>query len=108
MLRPEGLLGLSSLTFGFTTASRIVSSTWLKIHALRLSLVGGCRPLELLNVLGEGVEGAPSSPSRAVCNPARSGGRGTTAGRRLLTPVTAATPPRLSASLSVAPISKPN
>jgi SAM-dependent methyltransferase len=53
MLRPGGLLGLSSLTFGFTTASRIVSSTWLKIHALRPSLVGGCRPLELLDVLPE-------------------------------------------------------
>jgi SAM-dependent methyltransferase len=53
MLRPGGLLGLSSLTFGFTTASRIVSWSWLKIHALRPSLVGGCRPLELLDVLPE-------------------------------------------------------
>jgi ubiquinone/menaquinone biosynthesis C-methylase UbiE len=51
MLRPGGLLGLSSLTFGFTTASRIVSWTWLKIHALRPALVGGCRPLELLHAL---------------------------------------------------------
>jgi ubiquinone/menaquinone biosynthesis C-methylase UbiE len=53
MLRPGGLLGLSTLTFGFTTASRIVSWTWLKIHALRPSLVGGCRPLELLDALPE-------------------------------------------------------
>jgi len=53
MLRPGGLVGLSSLTFGFTTASRIVSWTWLKIHALRPSLVGGCRPLELLDALPE-------------------------------------------------------
>jgi ubiquinone/menaquinone biosynthesis C-methylase UbiE len=53
MLRPGGLLGLSSLTFGFTTTSRIVSSVWLKIHALRPSLVGGCRPLKLLDVLPE-------------------------------------------------------
>jgi ubiquinone/menaquinone biosynthesis C-methylase UbiE len=53
MLRPGGLLGLSSLTFGFTTASRIFSWTWLKIHALRPSLVGGCRPLELQDVLPE-------------------------------------------------------
>jgi hypothetical protein len=53
MLRPGELLGLSSLTFGFTTASRIFSWTWLKIHALRPSLVGGCRPLELQDVLPE-------------------------------------------------------
>jgi ubiquinone/menaquinone biosynthesis C-methylase UbiE len=53
MLRPGGLLGLSSLTFGFTAASRIVSWTWLKVHALQPSLVGGCRPLELLEALPE-------------------------------------------------------
>jgi SAM-dependent methyltransferase len=51
MLEAGGLLGLSSLTFGFTAASRIVSSVWLKVHALRPSLVGGCRPLELLEAL---------------------------------------------------------
>ena len=51
MLRPAGLLGLSSLTFGFTAASRLVSRAWLRIHALRPSLVGGCRPLELLDAL---------------------------------------------------------
>jgi ubiquinone/menaquinone biosynthesis C-methylase UbiE len=53
MLRPGGLLGLSSLTFGFTVASRVVSWMWLKVHTLRPSLVGGCRPLEPLGALPE-------------------------------------------------------
>jgi SAM-dependent methyltransferase len=51
MLVPGGLLGLASLASGFTTASRIVSWMWLRVHALRPSLVGGCRPLELREVL---------------------------------------------------------
>jgi ubiquinone/menaquinone biosynthesis C-methylase UbiE len=85
MLRPGDLLGLSSLTFGFTTASRIVSWTWLKIHAPRPSVVGGCRPLELLNVLPETAWREPSSPFRALCNPARSGGRREIAERCVLT-----------------------
>ena len=51
MLRPGGLLGLSSLTTGFTPASRAFSWLWAKIHAIRPSLVGGCRALELLKFL---------------------------------------------------------
>jgi hypothetical protein len=53
MLRPGGLIGLSSLTFGLTAASRIVSWVWRQAHALHPSLVGGCRPLELLPLLPE-------------------------------------------------------
>lgn len=53
MLRPGGLVGLSSLTFGFTRVSRVVSWAWRKLHALRPTLVGGCRPLELLDALPE-------------------------------------------------------
>jgi hypothetical protein len=53
MLRPGRLFGSSRLTFGFTTLSRIVSWTWPKIYALRLSLVGGCHPRELLDVQPE-------------------------------------------------------
>jgi SAM-dependent methyltransferase len=51
ILRPGGLLGLSSLTPGFTPASRTLGWLWARIHALRPSLVGGCRALELLEFL---------------------------------------------------------
>jgi SAM-dependent methyltransferase len=50
-LRPGGLLGLSSLTTGFTPASRAFAWLWAQIHAIRPSLVGGCRSLELLKFL---------------------------------------------------------
>jgi SAM-dependent methyltransferase len=51
MLRPGGLLGLSSLTPGFTPASRALGWLWARLHAWRPSLVGGCRALELLPIL---------------------------------------------------------
>ncbi len=47
MLRPGGLLGLCSLTPGFTVPSRLVSWIWTRIHAVRPSWVGGCRPISL-------------------------------------------------------------
>ena len=50
-LRPGGLLGLSSLTTGFTPASRAFGWLWSRIHALSPSLVGGCRALDLLRFL---------------------------------------------------------
>ena len=50
-LRPGGLLGLSSLTTGFTSASRALGWLWSRVHALSPSLVGGCRALELLQFL---------------------------------------------------------
>ena len=51
ILRPGGLLGLASLTTGFTPASRAFGWLWARLHALRPSLVGGCRALELLEFL---------------------------------------------------------
>jgi len=42
-----GLLGLTSLTQGFTSVSRIVTRIWTAIHAIRPMLVGGCRPINL-------------------------------------------------------------
>jgi ubiquinone/menaquinone biosynthesis C-methylase UbiE len=46
---PEGgLLGLTSLTHGFTSISRIVTGIWTAIHTIRPMLVGGCRPINLL------------------------------------------------------------
>jgi len=51
MLRPGGLLGLASLTTGFTPVSRAFAWFWARIHAFRPALVGGCRALELLEFL---------------------------------------------------------
>ena len=42
-----GLLGLTSLTDGFTPISRVVARVWRAVHAMRPALVGGCRPLSL-------------------------------------------------------------
>jgi hypothetical protein len=51
ILRPNGLLGLSGLTTGFTVTSRAFAWLLAQIHAIRPSLVGGCRSLELLSLL---------------------------------------------------------
>lgn len=51
ILRPGGLLCLASLTHGCTFLSRVLMAAWNLVHALRPSLVGGCRPIELLEFL---------------------------------------------------------
>jgi ubiquinone/menaquinone biosynthesis C-methylase UbiE len=51
VLAPEGLLCLSSLTWGINLPSRFVIRIWTALHHLRPSLVGGCRPLELHSLL---------------------------------------------------------
>lgn len=48
-----GKLGLVSLTRGTTRLSRLLVWGWERMHALRPSLVGGCRPVELLDALPE-------------------------------------------------------
>jgi SAM-dependent methyltransferase len=48
MLEPHGLLCLSSLSMGSGLLSRLVARAWGFVHAIRPSLVGGCRPLDLL------------------------------------------------------------
>jgi ubiquinone/menaquinone biosynthesis C-methylase UbiE len=53
VLEPEGLLGLVSLTHGFTAVSRFVSRIWSRVHRMRPSLVGGCRPIELTEFLDD-------------------------------------------------------
>jgi len=53
ILSPEGLLCLVSLSFGFTRISRIVERAWVRLHAYRPRIVGGCRPVELLSLLPE-------------------------------------------------------
>lgn len=47
-----GLLCLAGLTFGETVISRAVCGLWSQVHAFRPALVGGCRPLRLLDFLG--------------------------------------------------------
>jgi hypothetical protein len=51
MLEPGGLLCLSSLSTGSGPASRLVAHLWSGVHKLSPTLVGGCRPLELLERL---------------------------------------------------------
>ncbi|MFQ5546793.1 MAG: class I SAM-dependent methyltransferase [Woeseia sp.] len=53
ILRPDGLLCLSGLTSGFGFTSRVVAGVvgWIQSH--RPSLVGGCRPVDLVPFLAE-------------------------------------------------------
>ena len=55
VLSEGGLLGLVSLTHGFTPISRVVESIWIAVHAIKPALVGGCRPINL-----SGLVSAPS------------------------------------------------
>jgi ubiquinone/menaquinone biosynthesis C-methylase UbiE len=51
LLAPEGRLCLVSLTRGSIPLVRLVTWVWTRIHALQPRLVGGCRPVELLDCL---------------------------------------------------------
>ena len=53
LLAPHGILAVVGLTHGFTVASSMLVRAVLTIHAVRPSLVGGCRPLDLLEFIGE-------------------------------------------------------
>jgi ubiquinone/menaquinone biosynthesis C-methylase UbiE len=53
MLRPGGLLCLSGLSTGVGPVSRSVARAWNWIQVHRPSLVGGCRPIDLLPFLPE-------------------------------------------------------
>jgi SAM-dependent methyltransferase len=52
VLRPDGLLCLTSLTFGTNALSKMTIAAWLAVHSLKPSLVGGCRPISLSDYLG--------------------------------------------------------
>lgn len=52
VLRPDGLLCLAGLTYGTTLPSQLVAASWLAVHSLRPTLVGGCRPISLADYLG--------------------------------------------------------
>ena len=51
MLAPGGLVGFASLTRGQTGLSRLVGKAWMGLYSIRPSLVGGCRPISLLEFL---------------------------------------------------------
>ena len=51
MLRLDGLLCLSGISSGSSLASRIMAGLVTRIQSLRPSLVGGCRPVDLLPFL---------------------------------------------------------
>jgi NADPH-dependent glutamate synthase beta subunit-like oxidoreductase/ubiquinone/menaquinone biosynthesis C-methylase UbiE len=53
ILAPGGLLGLVSLTHGFTPLSRIVEQVWVSIHNFHPILVGGCRPISLKEFIND-------------------------------------------------------
>lgn len=53
VLSPGGLLGLTSLTPGFTALSRAVTAVWRAIYSMRPMLVGGCRPIHLIELVDE-------------------------------------------------------
>jgi ubiquinone/menaquinone biosynthesis C-methylase UbiE len=51
ILVPGGLVCLVSLTFGATPAARVVTRIWQAAYAVKPTLVGGCRPIELRQCL---------------------------------------------------------
>jgi SAM-dependent methyltransferase len=53
MLRPGGLLCLTGLSTGEGPLSRTVATIWSWIQRAKPSLVGGCRPIDLLPLLSE-------------------------------------------------------
>ena len=52
ILVPGGMLGLVSLTHGFTPVTRALMLGWQALHSVRPALVGGCRPIELQKFVG--------------------------------------------------------
>jgi len=53
LLKPDGLLGVISLTHGRSGMPRWMTQSWDRIHRFRPAWVGGCRPVELLDFIGE-------------------------------------------------------
>lgn len=51
VLQPQGRLSLASLTHGRAGAARLVTNIWEWVASRRPLLTGGCRPIELLELL---------------------------------------------------------
>ncbi len=54
---PSGLLCLAGLTHGVTSTTRLVSRAWEAVAKRRPSLLGGCRPIEISELLSPGPSG---------------------------------------------------
>ena len=54
LLSADGRLCLVSLARGASGAARLVTAGWERVWRVRPSLVGGCRPIELLRYVGAG------------------------------------------------------
>ncbi len=52
LLKDGGYLCVASLTRGRSTLPKLLSRAWGAIHSIQPALVGGCRPIELLDSLG--------------------------------------------------------
>lgn len=53
LLVPGGLLCVTGLTTGVGPLSRVLIAVWRAVHWLKPSLVGGCRPVEVVPLLPE-------------------------------------------------------
>jgi len=51
LLRCGGLLCTLALTQGCSLPSRVLSRAWSRVHSLRPTLVGGCRPIQVADFL---------------------------------------------------------
>jgi ubiquinone/menaquinone biosynthesis C-methylase UbiE len=51
VLRRGGLLCTLALTQGCSLPSRLLARAWSRVHSLRPTLVGGCRPIEVADFL---------------------------------------------------------
>ena len=51
MLAPGGLLCAAGLTFGEGRIARFVSRAWTAVWTRRPELVGGCRPVRIVDAL---------------------------------------------------------
>ncbi len=54
VLRPEGRLCIASLTRGRSWLGRLISGGWTRLFRRAPAFVGGCRPIELADVLATG------------------------------------------------------
>jgi ubiquinone/menaquinone biosynthesis C-methylase UbiE len=80
ILRPGGKLCLVSLTHGVSVTSRLVIALWSAAFRLKPSLVGGCRPIELVDYLDRDIW---SIDHRQVVTPYGVSSEVLVAGRRL-------------------------
>ncbi len=65
MLAPHGLLCLASLAPGVSRGERVVSRAWMGLWRQSPWLVGGCRPISLVSLLGDGWQAHHRSLVRA-------------------------------------------